>query len=187
MPGMRACHDDAVVTALPNRAQAALRAAAFTYPDVGATAGPLPPHYRHFTRSRPLVGRDLPEAAEQLLAWRAHERAGLRVAASSPVATPGAVVLMRLGIGPAALRIPCRVVYVVHEPDRAGFAYGTLPGHPERGEELFLLERDERGLLTFTVTAFSQPATLLTRLGGPISRWAQDHMTDRYLRALDQP
>jgi uncharacterized protein (UPF0548 family) len=31
--------------------------------------------------------------------------------------------------------VPCRVVYVVDEPRRAGFAYGTLPGHPEIGGE----------------------------------------------------
>ena len=29
------------------------------------------------------------------------------------------------------LRAPCRVVYVIDEPDVRGFAYGTLPGHPE--------------------------------------------------------
>ena len=39
-------------------------------------------------------------------------------------------------------RRPCRVVYVVDEPDRRGFAYGTLPGHPESGEELFLVRYD---------------------------------------------
>ncbi|GAA4732513.1 hypothetical protein GCM10023350_14890 [Nocardioides endophyticus] len=63
------------------------------------------------------------------------------VAASGPVADTDTVVDMRFGLGPLALRIPCRVVYVVDEPERAGFAYGTLPGHPETGEELFLLSR----------------------------------------------
>lgn len=35
--------------------------------------------------------------------------------------------MMRLGIGPLALGIPCRVIYVVDRPDTQGFAYGTLP------------------------------------------------------------
>ena len=93
---------------------------------------------------------------------------------------------MRLGIGLPALGIPCRVVYVINEPDRVGFAYGTLPGHPECGEELFLLERDDAGRVTFTVSAFSKPATLLARAGGRLTRWAQDQMTNRYLRAAVQ-
>src|SRR3712207_7231330 len=59
-----------------------------------------------------------------------------------------------------------RVVYTVEEPDRAGFAYGTLPGHPERGEELFLLDRAPDGQLRLTISAFSRPATWLARAGG---------------------
>ena len=33
------------------------------------------------------------------------------------------------------------VVYIIHEPDRQGFAYGTLPGHPESGDEALMSER----------------------------------------------
>ncbi|MFC8501606.1 DUF1990 family protein [Pedococcus sp. NPDC057267] len=124
-------------------------------------------------------------AAEDLLAWRVHQRAGLRVAASGP-AVPGAVVDMRLGPGPLSVRIPCRVVSVVDEPDRGGFAYGTLPGHPESGEELFLLHSGADGRITFTITAFSRPATALARLGGPLGTLVQDVMTRRYLAALDR-
>lgn len=178
-------HDGVVVTSLPVRVTEALRAASFTYEPVGATAGSPPPGYHHLTRTRLLTHRNFSAAGQRLLAWQAHERAGLRVAASSPRAEPGAVVVMRLGIGPVSVRIPCRVVYVVEEPDRVGFVYGTLPGHPESGEEFFLLERDDLGRVRFTVTAFSKPATLLARLGGPARQWAQHRMTTRYLDALD--
>lgn len=91
---------------------------------------------------------------------------------------------MRFGVGPVSLRIPCRVAYVVEEPDRVGFAYGTLPGHPECGEEFFAVERRGGGA-TMVVRAFSKPATLLARVGGPVTRRVQSVMTDRYLRALD--
>ncbi|GAA4696164.1 DUF1990 domain-containing protein [Nocardioides conyzicola] len=84
------------------------------------------------------------------------------------------------------MRIPCRVAYVVAEPDRAGFAYGTLPGHPESGEERFLLTRLSDGRITFTVTAFSRPATRLARAGGPLTRSIQDRVSRRYLRAADR-
>jgi uncharacterized protein (UPF0548 family) len=92
---------------------------------------------------------------------------------------------MRLGFGPIGASIPCRVVYLIEEPDRHGFAYGTLPGHPEAGEELFLLERGDDGSASFTIRAFSRPATVLTRLGGPVARAVQRAMTGRYLRAIE--
>lgn len=93
---------------------------------------------------------------------------------------------MRLGVGPAAVRIPCRVAYVVDEPTRRGFAYGTLPGHPESGEELFVLRQHGEGTLTIEISAFSRPATRLAKLGGPLTRRVQQAMTTRYLRALDR-
>jgi uncharacterized protein (UPF0548 family) len=76
-------------------------------------------------------------------------------------------------------------VYLIEEPGRTGFAYGTLPGHPESGEQLFLLEQADDGSLTFSITAFSKAATALARAGGPITRWVQDRMASRYLAALD--
>jgi uncharacterized protein (UPF0548 family) len=176
-----------VVTSLSPRVAAALRDAAFTYSEVGATADSLPAGYGTFTRTRTLPDAEFDHAGALLMAWQAHERAGLRVAASSEHAEAGAVVLMRLGIGRVSMRIPCRVVYVIDEPNRTGFAYGTLPGHPVAGEELFLVQRTGDGRVTFTVSAFSRPATTLTRVAGPVTRWAQSQMMDRYPRALNRP
>lgn len=83
--------------------------------------------------------------------------------------------------------MPCRVVYVVDEPGLRGFAYGTLPGHPESGEERFLLRQTGDGSIDLTITAFSQPATALAKLGGPLTKGVQVVMTKRYLGALDRP
>ncbi len=79
----------------------------------------------------------------------------------------GTVVLMRWGVGFLSLRIPCRVVEVIDEPRRKGFAYVTLVGHPESGEEQFLLERLDDGSITFTITVVSKPASTLAKLGAP--------------------
>lgn len=177
-----------MVILLPEHRSAELRSAACTYPEVGATAdGDLPFGYRRLSRSRAVRGRSFESAGDQLMTWQVQERAGLRVAASARRAATDEVVLLRLGRGPATVRIPCRVVYTVDETDRTGFAYGTLPGHPESGEELFLLERRGTGAPVLTITAFSRPATLLSRAGGPLARLVQTRMTERYLRALDQP
>ena len=60
----------------------------------------------------------------------------------------------------------------------------TLPGHPESGEEAFLVVRVGDGC-EFRITAFSRPATLLARASGPLGRAVQRLVTDRYLAAAD--
>ncbi len=70
------------------------------------------------------------------------------------------------------------------ETDRQGFAYGTLPGHPETGEERFLVARMPDDGVHFSIDAFSRPATLLARIGGPLSTHVQQLITDRYVAAL---
>jgi uncharacterized protein (UPF0548 family) len=163
-----------------------LRDAPFTYSEVAATASSPPGGYHHVARSA-LIGRGRPffeQAADTLMSWQMHRRAGLRVVASVPRATPDAVVLMRLGVGPFAIRVPCRVVYTVDEERRIGFAYGTLVGHPESGEEAFVVELLPDDGVMLTIAAFSRPARWYARLGGPIARRAQALMTERYVNAL---
>jgi uncharacterized protein (UPF0548 family) len=76
-----------------------------------------------------------------------------------------------------------RVVYVTNDADHRGFAYGTLPQHPEQGEEAFHLVREGSRLL-FRVTAFSRPRHPLARAGAPATRVIQLHMNQAYLRAM---
>jgi uncharacterized protein (UPF0548 family) len=171
-------------TVLPAEVVTRLRAAEPTYREVGATADVLPSGYRWQRRSvRVGSGNAVFEAAAAaVLGWQVQLRAGLRVSASSAMAQAGTVVT--LGLGPLPLTAPCRVVYVVADPRRRGFAYGTLPGHPESGEESFVVERHDDDTVSFTITAFSRPATLLARATGPVGVAVQDWVTGRYLRAL---
>lgn len=64
----------------------------------------------------------------------------------------------------------CRIVYVVDDPTKFGFAYGTLPGHAECGEELFMVEKTPDGIVRYTLKAFSRPRVWVARLGYPIAR-----------------
>ncbi len=157
--------------------------AALTYHEVGGTRGELPKGYHHLREAR-VIGEGVDvfrSASERLLTWDLHRRAGITVVSGAARATEDGDVEMRwLG-----QRIPCRVVYIVEEPDRQGFAYGTLEGHPERGEESFMIERDpQTGIVTAHVVAFSKPGGLSTTLIGPIGRILQKWMTRRYLDAL---
>ena len=65
-------------------------------------------------------------------------------------------------------------VIAAPEPARFGFAYGTLPGHVESGEERFLVEWDrESNRVSYDIVAFSKPNHWLTRLGYPLVRRTQ--------------
>lgn len=152
-----------------------------TYAEVGATlAAELPAGYHHLDERRRLGGREVFDAAADfVLGWGLQREAGLRVPTSAPVAE-GLDVRLRLG----PLAVPVRVVRVVDERDRRGFVYGTLPGHPETGEEAFLVERDADGTW-LRVRAFSRPARWYSRLGGPVTSWMQRRYTERYLAAAD--
>lgn len=160
--------------------------AELTYSEVGQTSGVLPRGYHHLHQSKDVGygAQALSDAARALLSWQLHEQAGLCVSPSSATARPGTVLRLTLHAGLIGITVPCRVVYVVDEPDRQGFAYGTLPGHPESGEEAFILRRSGTGVVTFTITAFSRPATLAARAAGPAGRAVQRYITSRYLRAL---
>jgi uncharacterized protein (UPF0548 family) len=160
-----------------------LAALPLTYSEVGATAGPLPAGYHHVLKSAVIgSGRSrFEDAADRGMRWGMLRGAGLRVEATTEVAAVGSEVIVRLG----PVRAPCRVVYVVDEPDRRGFAYGTLPGHAESGEERFVVRYDAAtDEVHADVTAFSRHATWWSRLGSPVTSVAQRVITERYLRAL---
>jgi uncharacterized protein (UPF0548 family) len=143
-----------------------------TYPESGATreGGPLPAGYAHL-RYRARIGdgaEAFAAAGEAVLTWRLHRAMGVRPTADADRAAPGVRVTVRLGIGPLGLTAPCEVVWAEDGPGRAGFGYGTLAGHPECGEEGFLVELDPDGAVWLAVTAFSRPARWYTRAAGPL-------------------
>lgn len=155
-----------------------------TYDRPGATRdSTLPAGYDHLELDEPIgTGRAaFDRAVEGLLTWRMHQRAGLRlVSVTAERAAPGVVVIVRAG----PMRIPCRVVYTVDEPDHRGFGYGSLPGHPIRGEEAFTVHLTADGEVRARIRAFSRPAGLLPRLGGPLMPVVQRLAARRYVGAL---
>ena len=106
-----------------------------------------------------------------------------RVVAGQAVGTDWVRVTARIA-GVVPLRAPVRIIAADFDhADFAGFAYETLPGHPERGREAFYVTRTD-GLVEFTVTAFSKPAAWYSRLGGPITHVVQNRYTNKYLLAM---
>ena len=89
--------------------------------------------------------------------------------ANAPIRA-GAVVAMMARVLGAWWLNSCRIVYVLDDDRQFGFAYGTLPGHVERGEELFLVDRTADGRVRYSIRAFSRPRHWLARLGYPLVR-----------------
>jgi uncharacterized protein (UPF0548 family) len=164
-----------------------LVAAPFTYPDVGATReGALPAGYAHGERAA-VVGQGraaFERAVAAVFAWRMQRGLGLRVRASGSPREPGTVVVLTAGLPRFGYDIPCRVVWSRTDGDVQGFGYGSLPGHPESGEESFLVTLRPDGDVVFTTRVFSRPATPLARLGGPASRAVQAAALSRYVASI---
>lgn len=170
------------------RAQARRQSQHLTYSEVGATVGTMPPGYRTIDVTRDIdVGRRRFEIlSHRLLSWDMHRRAGLLVNSDTPLVELGADTVLEFGLGPWWIQAPVRIVEVLREPTAVGFTYGTLPGHPERGEERFLVRLDPDDVVRAQIRAFSRPGRWFTRLAGPIARRIQDGATERYLQALGQ-
>ena len=102
----------------------------------------------------------------------------------TPFIRPGDTANLVIPFGPLGIAAPVRVVYVVDTPTRKGFAYGTLPGHPESGEEAWMLDQSDDGSVWLTIRAFSRPSTSLWWVVYPVLRIVQAVYTRRYERAL---
>lgn len=79
---------------------------------------------------------------------------------------------------------PVLVVYVVDEPERIGFAYGTTAAGDESGEESFLLELRDDDSVWFTIRSVLQTAGGARAVLAPSIRRRRRELTQRELRAL---
>ncbi|QES09812.1 DUF1990 domain-containing protein [Streptomyces venezuelae] len=143
-----------------------------SYREVGATRTPetLPEGYHHL-RYEAVVGHGraaFQAAGAAVTTFRMHRSSGARLLADAERAAPGVAVEVSAGLGPLRMAVPCAVIWTAYEQDRVGFAYGTLTGHPECGEESFTVHLGADGTVRFAVTAFSRPASWYTRLAGPV-------------------
>ncbi len=166
-----------------------------SYPEVGLTAkldapdvcAAITARYdldRHaFTLGR---GRALFERARTaLLGWCQFEIPWLYFHGSGPVAS-GQVVATSTRVAGLWFLNPCRVVYAdPGDPDSLAYAYGTLIGHAECGEERFRVLFDPASdEVRYEIVAFSRPASVLTKLGYPVARRLQKRFCASSAQAL---
>ena len=146
---------------------------AFSYPGVGGTlSGTPPPGFDQDFNSVELGRGDAVWTAAQAAVrqWQMFPGGWAYIRPADTPIRPGEVVAMAARVLGIWWLNSCRIVYVLDDDRQFGFAYGTLPGHAERGEELFLVERDQAGVVRYSIRAFSRPRHWLARLGYPLAR-----------------
>lgn len=151
----------------------------FNYAGRGATRG-IPPHgYKHRRATR-LLGYGpavFDRACEAIRQWEMFPPGWTKAHPAPGGIVEGQTVVMLFKMWKLWFFGQCRVVYVVDEQSptkRFGFAYGTLPGHPLRGEERFLIEWNPADdSVWYELTAFAKPINPLAAIGLPMLRRAQ--------------
>jgi uncharacterized protein (UPF0548 family) len=149
-----------------------------------------PKGYRATERRARIAGgrKAFERAAAATLRWEVKTRAGFRVTrvrqqgslySDAPVVTEECAIVK---FGP--IRETVRVIRIVDEPRRRGFAYGTLPEHPLRGEEAFLVEWRDDDTVELVIRSFSRPSTVYGWIAYPLLVAAQNFFVRRYLRVL---
>jgi uncharacterized protein (UPF0548 family) len=148
----------------------------FSYAEVGATRA-KPPAGFDLDHNRILLGKGenaFKQAREAVLSWQMFALEWVEVCwPNAPVMPDTTVAIVAHHFGFHSLSA-ARIVYVIDESSRYGFAYGTLEEHLESGEERFMVEwnRDD-DTVWYDLLAFSRPQHFLLKLGYPVTRAMQ--------------
>jgi len=148
--------------------------AGFSYADVGATRIETPAGYQAHRERFALGGPGVFERARQAIReWRMFDMGWLELCwPNAPIARGSTVGVLAHHLGFWSLHV-ARIVYVVDEPLKYGFAYGTLAEHAESGEEWFGVEQRSDDSVWYEVLAFSRERHVLAKIGYPFTRSLQ--------------
>jgi len=157
-----------------------------SYSEVGASSGTPPVRYNVDASQIDLgTGRGtFVRAVAAVQAWKMFDFDWIELfdpSAPIEVGTVVATLIHSLGLW---FLNGTRLVYVIDEERRFGFAYGTLEGHVERGEERFLVEHLPDDTVRYSILAFSRPAHPLVRLGNPYARHLQSRFRSSSMAAM---
>jgi uncharacterized protein (UPF0548 family) len=163
-----------------------------SYDAVGATRGQDWPAGFNHDRNRITLGQGplvFERAVEGLRAWRMFPAPWTAIVPSSaPQKEVECVSLLIRAFGVWWMSA-ARVIYEVDETGgevkrRVGFAYGTLPGHVEKGEERFTVAWLPDDSVQYELSAFSRPRHWMVRLGKPLARGLQRRFVRQSLEAM---
>lgn len=180
----------------------------YTYYPIGATydfrAGHGPANVAqkyHWLYGQYRIGHgecDFSAACKYINTFGMQEDLGMEFIDRPHSATVDSVLLMDFSLGPLRFYIPTRIVYVLDDQERTqpqtgtinpalryiargGFAYGTLTGHPESGEELFSVELREDDSVWAVVLSFSRSGRWFTAICAAPAYLLQKWALNKYL------
>ncbi len=148
----------------------------FNYLDVGATRRELPARYDHHQVEVILgQGRSVYVKAESALkAWKQFDVGWVSALPADTPICEGENIAIRASLFGMWSLAACRIIEVIDHKDTSemkfGFAFGTLPAHPEQGEERFEIRCDASGIVTYRITAFFRPNYLSAKIAWPYLR-----------------
>lgn len=165
----------------------------FSYAEVGATREGVPAKGYAVDRYRVRLGEGeeaFERARRALRGWQQFDLGWARIVPRTALIEVGTTIaVLARHYGFWSLNT-ARIVYLLEETgdvERFGFGYGTLPGHAERGEERFSVERDpESNSVHYDVLAFSRPNHPLAWLGYPFARALQRRFARDSKQAMAQ-
>jgi uncharacterized protein (UPF0548 family) len=162
---------------------AGVAARAVTYSPIGMSRPGANASGFHLEEHRAELALDFATARERLATFATHALPYLFVYPRDARVVVRRDVVVCARVGAVWSINPCRVVLVEDTPDRFAYAYGTLPGHVESGEEWFSVEKVGSRVVAET-RAYARMADVFARLLTPIARRVQRRVKVDYLRAL---
>lgn len=169
------------------------KTAGLSYPEVGhsRTDDPVARYNNDLYRIRLGQGDAVYRAAcRALFTWQMFPGGWARIGPGEPTVREGETVAMVVHLFGLYWVNGCRIVYTFHKEEgevkKFGFAYGTLPGHIEKGEERFSVEMLPDSSVWYDLRAFSRPRFWLARLGYPIARFFQKRFVRQSQRAMQR-
>ena len=160
-----------------------------SYSPVGIVA--QTPRDQRFDEQLTAIGHgpgDFDRARVALMAWKQFDLGWVETfPQNAPVQTGTVVAVLIRHLGFWSLN-GTRIVYLVgdgSDGSRAGFAYGALTNHAERGEELFeiFIDRQTQDVM-YRIRAMSWPQAALAHIGQPIVRRLQSRFRRDSVRAM---
>ncbi len=146
----------------------------FSYEEVGASKEKIPSGYPINHRRVQLgSGADaFARARKAIESWTMYRLNWTRIYPPDTPIAQSETVCVVVNHGFCWSLNPCRIVYVLKETggeiERYGFAFGTLPGHSEEGEERFTVERRRADdSVWYELLSFARPHHILARIGFP--------------------
>jgi len=162
------------------------RAVPFSYPETGATAHlPVPGYDVDHHRVQLGDGRVILERGiAAVRGWTMFDLGWVELhRRDTPIEVGATVAVLASCVAMWSLNA-ARIVYVVEEERRFGFAYGTLEDHVEQGEERFLVEMFPDGSVWYDILALSRPRHWAARIGYPLTRSLQRRFARGSMEAM---